>query len=137
MQKSEYQLKNDLIEIGRRMWQRSFVASNDGNLSIRLDNGFILTTPTGISKGFMQPSDILTVDISGKVINGESKPSSELKMHLEAYRKRPDIKAIVHAHPPYSTAYACCEVALDQCLLPEIVVMIGSVPVARYATPIP
>ncbi|HEY8535956.1 MAG TPA: class II aldolase/adducin family protein, partial [Vicinamibacterales bacterium] len=93
------QLKADIVEVGRRLWTRGFVASNDGNITIRLDEDRILTTPSGVSKGFMTPDMMVVVDMSGRRIAGSRDASSELKMHLEVYRQRPDARAVVHAHP--------------------------------------
>ncbi len=130
-------LRREIVEMGRRMWQRGFVAANDGNISVRLDDDLLLTTPTGVSKGFMTPEMILRVDPEGRVLSRgtEWRPSSELKMHLEVYRRREDVSAVVHAHPPYSTAFAVAGIALDQCALAEAVFTLGSVPIAPYATP--
>ena len=111
------------------------VAANDGNLSVRIGEDRLLATPTGVSKGFMEPGDLILCDLQGRVIQGRKQPSSELKMHLAVYRQRPEIQAVVHAHPPYATAFALAGVPLDQCLLPESVVTMGAVPIVPYATP--
>ena len=100
----ESKLKLDIVEVGKRLYAKGFVASNDGNISIRISENEVLITPTGISKGYMSPSDILKVDMDGRVLAGTQKPTSEMKMHLAVYKKRQDIKAIVHAHPPFATA---------------------------------
>ena len=134
---SEWELKKLLVEIGQRVWTRGFVAANDGNFSVRLSENRILTTPTGVSKGFMRTEMIVKVNLEGKVIEGDRrfKPSSELPMHLEVYRQRPDVQAVVHAHPPYATAFAVAGIPLDRCILPEAVVALGAVPIAPFAVP--
>ncbi len=133
----ERKLRQEIVEMGRRLWQRGFVAANDGNISARLDENVLLTTPTGVSKGFMTPEMLLRVDMEGNVLSRDTalRPSSELKMHFEVYRQREDVAAVVHAHPPYSTAFAVAGIPLDQCALAEAVFTLGSVPIAPYATP--
>ncbi|HSA24843.1 MAG TPA: class II aldolase/adducin family protein, partial [Myxococcota bacterium] len=130
-----WQARQELVEYGRRLWLRGFVAANDGNLSVRLDGERVLTTPTGVSKGFMAPDDLLVTDLGGARVEGRGRPSSELPMHLEIYRGRPDVRAVVHAHPPVATAFAVAGIPLDQCLLPEMVVSLGAIPIAPYGTP--
>jgi len=131
----EYKLKQDLVEVGRRMYTKGFVASNDGNISARLSDRAILVTPTSVSKGFMSVTDILTVDYDGKVLQGTKKPTSELKMHLEVYRQRADVMAVVHAHPPIATAFAVAGKICDKVSLPEVVFSLGFVSLAEYGTP--
>ena len=134
---NESELNSLIIEIGKRLWMRGFVAANDGNISVRVKRDEILITPTGVSKGFMTPEMILKVNLSGESITGHSvyKPSSETKMHLEIYRQREDIQAVVHAHPPYATSFAVSGMAPNPCVLPEAVLTLGAVPVAPYGTP--
>ena len=134
---AEEEIRNLILEIGRRLWVREFVAANDGNISVRLDNGDILTTPTGVSKGFLKPEMILRLGPDGVVRRPSARfrPSSEIKMHLAVYGQRPDVGAVVHAHPPYATAFAVAGIPLDRHILPEAVLTLGSVPVAPYATP--
>lgn len=132
---SEFQLKRDIIEVGRRIYGRGFVAANDGNISIRVSDNLVLATPTGVSKGFMTPDMIVTVNMDGKVISGNWRPSSELKMHLAVYRAREDVKAVVHAHPPYATAFAVAGFALEKPIIPEVVISLGWVPLTQYGTP--
>lgn len=127
-------LRQTIVEIGRRMYQRGYVAANDGNISVRLDEEKILTTPTGVSKGFMDPDQMVVVDYEGKPLS-EGKPSTELPMHLFIYKARPDVQAVVHAHPPYATGFATAGLALDKCVLAEVIVTIGSIPLADYGTP--
>ncbi|HUX40099.1 MAG TPA: class II aldolase/adducin family protein [Rectinemataceae bacterium] len=128
-------IKRKICEIGRRMYDRGFVAANDGNISVRLDGDSLLVTPTLVSKGFMKPSMIVTVDLEGRVLSGRLRPSSELKMHLAVYRERPDVRAVVHAHPANATGFAVAGLALDEPYMPELVVNLGAVPLAPYATP--
>ena len=132
---SEFQLKRDIIEVGRRIYNSGFVAANDGNISIRVNDNMILTTPTGVSKGFMTPDMIVTCDMDGKVLDGSWRPSSELKMHLAVYRAREDIRSVVHAHPPYATAFAVAGFALEKPIMPEVVINLGWVPLTQYGTP--
>jgi L-fuculose-phosphate aldolase len=132
---AQFQHKKDIIEIGRRLYQKGFVASSDGNISVRIGATEILATATGVCKGFLGSDDIVLVDAQGRKIAGRGEPSSELKMHLLVYDKRPDVKAVVHAHPPVSTGFAVAGIPLAQCILPEVVVSLGAVPVAAYGTP--
>lgn len=134
---SEWELKKLIVEVGKRIWARGFVAANDGNITVKLNDNEILTTPTGVSKGFMTTEMIIKIDNTGKVISSSShyKPSSEIKMHLEVYKERPDIKAVVHAHPQYATSFAVAGIPLNKCVLPEAVIVIGAVPIAKYGLP--
>lgn len=134
---NEFELKKQFVEIGKRIWTRGFVASNDGNMTVKLNDNEILATPTGISKGYMTEDMIIKCDMDGNVISGNPKyrPSSEVKMHLEVYKERPDIKSVVHAHPPYATSFAVAGIPLDKCVLPEAIIVIGSVPIAPYGLP--
>ncbi len=133
--RSEYQIKQDMVEVGKRIYQRGFVASNDGNISVRISENEVLTTPTGISKGFMSPDMIIKVDMNGKVLAGKLEPSTELKMHLDVYRNRPDVKAVIHAHPPIATGFAVAGIPLDRFVLPEIIISLGTIPIVKYGTP--
>ncbi len=134
---NEWELKKLFVELGRRIWERNYVAANDGNMTVRLNDREILTTPTGISKGFMTTDMIIKVDYDGKVISGNPKyrPSSEVAMHIDVYRERPDINAVVHAHPPFATSFAVAGIPLDKCVLPEAIIIIGAVPIAKYGLP--
>jgi len=132
---TEHQLKLDIVECGRRLFLRGYVASNDGNISVKTDDGSILITPTGLSKGFLSPEDIVKCDIDGKKISGKREPTSELKMHLAVYKKRGDIVSVVHAHPPYATGFSLAGLSLDKCTLAEVIISLGSVPLAEYGTP--
>jgi len=131
----ENALRADIIEIGRRLHAREYVASNDGNISVRLDGNRVLTTPTGVSKGFMTPDMMVITDMNGSKISGDRNASSELLMHLEVYRHRPDIKAVVHAHPPVATGFAVAGIPLDRAVLAEVIATLGSIPIADYGTP--
>jgi L-fuculose-phosphate aldolase len=124
-----------ILHAGRRMYERGYVAANDGNISVRLSGDRVLVTPTGMSKGFLIRSDLVVTDMGGRKISGKREPTSEIMMHLRAYELREDIRAVVHAHPPYSTAYAVAGIPLDECILPEVILTIGSVPLASYGTP--
>ena len=114
---------------------KGFVASNDGNISCKVGPNTIWTTPTGVSKGFMTLDMLVKMDINGKVLLGNRKPSSEVKMHLRVYQENPEVMAVTHAHPPVATSFAIAGISLDKAILPEAVVQLGSVPVAHYATP--
>src|SRR5215217_4221048 len=133
--RSEAQLRDDIVELGRRLWARGFVASNDGNISVRLDGDRILTTPTGVSKGFMTADMMVVTDLAGRKVGGERNASSELKMHLAVYELRPDAKAVVHSHPPLATGFAVAGIALDKAVLAEVICTLGSIPIADYGTP--
>ncbi|MCA1583638.1 MAG: class II aldolase/adducin family protein [Acidobacteria bacterium] len=135
MTRAEEQIRADIVEVGRRLWQRGFVASNDGNISVRIDADRLMTTPKSVSKGFMTPDMMVVTDLAGKKLTGERDPSSELKMHLEVYRTRPDARAVVHAHPPTATGFAVAGIPLDRAVLAEVITTLGSIPIADYATP--
>lgn len=134
---NEAECRLQICEIGRRMYERRMVAANDGNLSVRLGENEILCTPTGVSKGFMKPEQMCRVDMMGNVIGNDAglKPSSEIRMHLRVYQKRPDVKAVVHAHPVFATSFAVMGRALEDPIMPEVIVNFGKVPLAPYGTP--
>jgi L-fuculose-phosphate aldolase len=126
----------EMIEVGRRIYQSGFVAANDGNISARIDEEHVMITPSGVSKGFMESSSMLLVHLSsGKIIEGEGRPSTESAMHFDIYRHRPDVQAIVHAHPPTATGFAVAGIPLDSLALPELIVTMGTIPLAPYGTP--
>jgi L-fuculose-phosphate aldolase len=131
----EEQLRADMVEAGRRLYARAYVASNDGNISARLDARRLLTTPKSVSKGFMTPDMMVIVDYEGKKLGGDRDPSSELPMHLEIYRNRPDANAVVHAHPPLATGFAVAGIPLTRAVLAEVITTLGSIPIAAYGTP--
>lgn len=132
---SVLKLRQQIIHVGRRTYDRGYVASNDGNISARIDERRVLITPTGVSKGFMEPNDLAIVDYNGNLLSGTKKPSSEVFMHLQVYKDRPDVNSVCHAHPPYATGYAVAGQPLDQCVLPEVVIALGNVPLVEYGTP--
>ena len=132
---SEAQLREAIVEVGRRLYARGYTASNDGNVSARLDDRRLLMTPKSVCKGFMSPDMMVITDLDGKKLAGDRDPSSEMQMHLEVYRQRPDARAVVHAHPPIATGFAVAGIPLDRAVLAEVVTTLGSVPIAEYATP--
>jgi L-fuculose-phosphate aldolase len=130
----ELQVRLDLASVGRMLHVQGFVAATEGNISVRLDSRHIMITPTGFSKGLMHPEDMVIVDCDGRKSKGDANPSSEIGMHLTIYRSRPDVEAVVHAHPCTATGFASAAMALDQPLCSEIVMTLGTVPLAPYAT---
>ncbi len=130
---TEKQAKKAILDIGQRMYVRNFVAANDGNISIRTGENEVWATPTGVSKGFMKKKMLVKVDLDGNVLEGTYKPSSELKMHLRAYKENPDIHAVCHAHPPICTCFAIAGIPLDKPVLAEAIITLGDVPIAPYA----
>ena len=130
-----HKIKQDICEIGRRIYNKGFAAANDGNITVRISENEVLCTPTMHSKGFLKPDDISTVDMQGKQISGRKKRSSEALLHLEIYRQRPDVKSVVHCHPPHATAFAVAREPIPQCVLPEVEVFLGDVPITKYETP--
>jgi L-fuculose-phosphate aldolase len=132
---SERQYREQIVRYGRMLHDRGFVAATDGNLSVRLGEDRILSTPTCMSKGGMRPTDLVIVNMEGRLLSGRRRVSSEIAMHLLIYRLRPDIKGIVHAHPPTATGFAAAGVPLNQPLVCEVVIGLGSIPLAKYGTP--
>jgi L-fuculose-phosphate aldolase len=132
---SEYKIKEFMCEIGRRIYAKGFAAANDGNITYRLNDRHILCTPTMICKGFMKPDDICLVDYDGKQLAGKRKRTSEVLLHLAVYKARPDVQAVVHCHPPHATAFAVAHEPIPKCILPEVEVFLGEVPIAKYETP--
>ena len=135
MVKTEREHAADIVRVGRLVFNKGWVAANDGNISIRLDDERIMCTPTGVSKGMMSVDDIIIVDYEGDKISGRMQRTSEIKMHLKIYELRDDIDSVVHAHPPVSTGFAAAGKALDTALLPEVVIGLGCVPLAGYGLP--
>lgn len=133
--KPEHELRRELCIAGRWLYERGFAVSTEGNLSVRLADGRVLTTPAGVCKGRMQPTDLVITDANGRKLSGGASPSSEVAMHILIYRMRPDVGAVCHAHPPIATGFAAAGRGLDKAILPEIIVTLGQVPLARYATP--
>ncbi len=134
---SEYAIKQQICEIGKRIYDRGMVASNDGNISVKIGPDEFLCTPTGVSKGFMTPEYICKVNSKGEVIQAYEgfKPSSEIKMHMRVYKERPDVESVVHAHPMYATSFAIAGIPLTDPIMPEAVIALGCVPIAEYGTP--
>src|SRR6266571_341602 len=124
---NEFKLKEQICEIGRRVYARGFAAANDGNITFRLNDNAFLCTPTMVSKGFMKPDDICKVDPNGKQLAGKRKRTSEVLLHLAIYKARPDVHAVVHCHPPHAP--------IPKCILPEVEVFLGEVPISVYETP--
>src|SRR5271157_3479529 len=135
MAKTEREYREDIVQIGRLVFQKGWVAANDGNITIRLDADRILATPTGVCKGMMHPDDLIVMDTQGNKISGRAQGTTEIGMHLTVYKMRPDIKAVVHAHPPVATGFATAGRPLDQALLPEVIIGLGCVPLAGYGLP--
>src|SRR5580693_5794188 len=129
--KSEDEHRRDICTVGRWVHARAFVASTDGNISIRLDSRRVLTSPTNISKGMMSPDDLVITDLKGRKLAGRREASSELAMHLLIYNRRPDVHAVCHAHPPIATAHAAAGLPLNKALLSELIIALGCVPVAQ------
>jgi L-fuculose-phosphate aldolase len=132
---NEYKIKEQMCEIGRRLYQRGFAAANDGNITVRLNDKELLCTPTMVSKGYMKPDDICKVDYDGKQLAGSRKRTSEVLLHLVVYKLNPNVQAVVHCHPPHATAFAVAHEPIPKCILPEVEVFLGEVPIARYETP--
>jgi len=132
---NERQHRREIVLYGRKLHECGQVAAMDGNLSVRLDDERILATPTSMCKGMMQPSDLVIVDLEGRRLAGHREVSSEIAMHLLIYKRRPDVRGIVHAHPPTATGFAAAGIALNQPLVCEVVIGLGSIPLAKYGTP--
>lgn len=131
------EVREQICDVCHKMWQLGWVAANDGNVSVKLDDGTFLATPTGISKSFITPEKLVNIDENGEVLDGPegAKPSSEIKMHLRCYKEREDVGAVVHAHPPTATGYAVAHLDMDRYTMIETVIAIGSIPVTPYGTP--
>lgn len=130
-----WQARNTLVEIGRRCYQNGFVAATDGNMSCRVGDRLIAATPSGMCKGMLTAEDIVILDLDGKRVEGKREASSEIRLHLVIYKERADIGGVVHAHPPTATGFAVARLPLATCVLPEIILTLGDVPLAPYATP--
>ncbi len=135
MVKTEREYRDDIVEVGRLMFQKGWIAANDGNISIRLDAERILATPTGVSKGMMHPDDLIVVDPVGNKISGRRERTTEIAMHLKIYELRPDVRGVVHAHPPVTTGFASAGRPLNMALLPEVIIGLGCVPLVAYGLP--
>ena len=130
-----HKLKQEICEIGDRLYNKGFAAANDGNISYRVSENEVLCTPTMISKGFMKPDDLCIVDMEGKQLAGRRKRTSEMLLHLAIMKERPEVKSVVHCHPPHATAFAVAREPIPQCVLPEVEVFLGDVPITKYETP--
>jgi L-fuculose-phosphate aldolase len=135
MTTTESALRADIVEVGRRLYARAYTASNDGNISVRLGADRLLMTPKSVCKGFMTPDMMCITDLDGRKLQGDRDPSSEMLMHLEVYRQRADVQAVVHAHPPIATGFAVAGIPLTRAVLAEVLTTLGSIPIAEYATP--
>ncbi|MGM0124764.1 L-fuculose-phosphate aldolase [Enterococcus sp. AZ194] len=137
MSVDEQLLKEQICDVCHKMWQKGWVAGNDGNVSVKIDEDHFLCTPTGISKSFITPDKLIKINAKAEVlqVNGDYKPSSEIKMHLRCYNDREDVGAVVHAHPPVATSFALAHIPLDSYSLIENAIIIGSVPIAPFGTP--
>lgn len=135
MSKTEKELRQDIVEIGKLVFQKGWVAANDGNITIRLDKDRVLCTPTGVCKGMMHPDDLIICDMQGNKLEGRKERTSEIAMHLLVYSMRPDVQSVVHAHPPVATGFATAGRALNLALLPEVIIGLGCVPLADYGLP--
>jgi L-fuculose-phosphate aldolase len=132
---NEHEVKKQICDVGRRMYEKGYVAANDGNISVRIGHGRFLCTPTRVSKGALKPEMIAVVDDKGKQISGAWPRTSEILLHLEIFRELPEINAVCHAHPPHATAFAVAGIQVPSCVLPEVEIFIGQVPIAEYDTP--
>ena len=135
MAQSPFEIKKEICDIGKRIYDHGFVAANDGNISVKVGPNEFYCTPTGVSKGFMTPDMIIKIDANGNKIEGKLNPSSEIKMHMRVYKERPDVKSVVHAHPVYATSFAIAGIPLTDPIMPEAVIALGCVPIAEYGTP--
>ncbi|MEW6686413.1 MAG: class II aldolase/adducin family protein [Candidatus Edwardsbacteria bacterium] len=135
MKNNSILLRNELVKICHKLQAKGLVVATDGNVSVRLDEQRFLITPSGLAKGKLSTKDLVIMNLEGKILEGKNKPSSEIKMHLFIYKSRKDINAIVHAHPPIATGFAVAGIALTKPVLPEILLTVGKIPLAKYATP--
>jgi len=129
------QIKEEICDIGRRLYNRGFAAANDGNISYRFDENSVVCTPTGISKGFMKPDDLCVVDMEANHIAGHRKMTSEIRQHITIMQHRSDVKSVVHCHPPHATAFGMVREAIPMYLMPEAEINLGEVPIAKYTIP--
>jgi len=133
--RDEHEIRNEMVEVGRRLYFKDLVAACDGNISARLSESEVLVTPSGVSKGFLSSAEILKIGLDGTVLSGSGKPTRETAMHLGVYRARPDVNGVVHAHPPLATAFGCTDLRFDRVLMPEVVFELGRIAMAEYALP--
>ncbi len=135
MIQSAFHVKRTIVEVGQRIYRNGYVVSSDGNISVRTSEDRIWATPSGLCKGMLTEDQVVLCDMDGKRVSGTLNPSSEIGMHLMLYRERPDIRAVVHAHPPTATGFAVAGIPLTPCVLPEVVITLGQIPLAAYGTP--
>ncbi len=135
MSKKEHELREDIVRVCRLIYEKGWVAANDGNVSIRLDEKRIMCTPTAVSKGMVTSDDIIVCDMAGNKVEGNRERTSEIAMHMAIYSLREDVRSVVHAHPPVATGFAAAGRALDKALLPEVIIQLGAVPLASYGLP--
>lgn len=136
---TEHELRREMVRIGRLIWEQGYVAATDGNLSARMGSDRVLVTPSGESKGFLSAEELVVIGLDGSPLSAYrgrgQRPSSEIQMHLEVYRQRSDVRAVIHAHPPLAVAFSIAGVSLARCVLPEVIVTLGGIPTTDYATP--
>lgn len=130
-----HKIKQEICEIGQRIYNKGFAAANDGNITYRVSEKEVVCTPTMISKGFMKPDDLCVVDMEGNQLSGRRKRTSEVKLHLAIMKARPEIKSVVHCHPPHATAFGIAREPVPQCVLPEVEIFLGDVPITKYEIP--
>lgn len=130
-----HKVKQEICEIGDRIYKKGFAAANDGNISYRVSENEVVCTPTQICKGFMKPDDLCVVDMEGKQIAGHRKRTSEVMLHLAIMKARPEVKSVVHCHPPHATAFGIAREPIPQCVIPEVEIFLGDVPITKYAIP--
>ena len=135
--RNQFQVRQEMCDVGHRIWMRGYCAGNEGNHSVRIADDRVLCTPTGISKGFLTPDQITVVDMDGKQVDTQNKMkrTSEVLLHLQIYKARADVKAVVHSHPPHATAFAMANIPIPEGIHPEAEVFLGKVPMAKYTTP--
>jgi L-fuculose-phosphate aldolase len=132
---NQYDIKKQICDIGRRAYESGYVAANDGNISVKVNDQEIWITPSGVSKGYMTPNMLVKVNRYGEVLEGSEKVSSELKLHLKAYNERSDVQAVVHLHPPVATGFAVAGILINSRILSETILNLGEIPIADYGTP--
>ena len=130
-----HKIKQEICDIGDRLYKKGFAAANDGNISYRVSENEVVCTPTMVSKGFMKPDDLCIVDMEGKQTAGQRKRTSEIMLHLAIMKERPEIKSVVHCHPPHATAFGIAREPVPQCVLPEVEIFLGDVPITKYEIP--
>jgi L-fuculose-phosphate aldolase len=132
---NEHKIKQEICEIGDRLYKKGFASANDGNISYRVAENRVICTPTQISKGFMKPEDLCVVDMDGNQIGGHRPRTSEVFIHLTIMKERPEVKSVMHCHPPYATAFGIAGEPIPQGVIPEVEIFLGNVPIAKYAIP--